>query len=486
MTNFTHHIRAWAINSPDRTALITVDGHEITYGMLDRLIDRVGRYLLGCGIRAGDVIGLTVKGPDEALALVYFLALARIGAASTELGATGQHRAAVLLYPGDAEIAGVRCIPICYDAFEPAEGEDNLPTLESPEGDMVLRLFNTSGTSGQPKLVAISHQQMRSIATWIWVPPLEPDRQEVQICAVGLGGAYGTMTLSKLLTIGGALVLTNPHSLATAVSRHKVTSIISAPSVLQNLMDKLPSVPGVSGLGPLPHLRVVMSAGSHLPSALAQKVRTRLCPWIQSVYGTSELGQIAVGNYDHISQIPFAVGRPHAAAEVQAVDESGAVLPPGEFGELRMRSPGMAERYEGDEAATARHFRDGWFYPGDLGCLTADGILCISGRVGDFINSGGVKVSPRVVEDVLLSRPDIREAAAFGVPDHDGMAQIWAAIVPDAPIPTEELSRLCGERLGAQSPKFILQMADLPRNANGKVAVRELVAMGARHYRDQV
>ena len=486
MTNITDPIRAWAINSPERVALITVDGHEIPYVTLDRLIDRAGRHLLAGGIRDGDVVGLTVKGPDEALAVVFYLALARIGAASTEYSAGGPPCGAVLLYPSDAEITGQRCIRIGLDTLEPVLGEDSLPKLDSPDGDSLLRVFNTSGTSGVPKHVALSHQNMMMQVMYTGAPPLAPDQQEVQICARGLGSLYGTIKLLKLLHRGGALVLTNPHSLASAVIRHKVTSIVTSPAVLQDLMDKLPVVPGMIGVGPLPHLRVVITGGSHLPAALAQKIRARLCDWIQSAYGTSETGQMAIGRYDEISNIPFAVGRLHAAAEVEAVDGHGVKLPAGEYGELRMRSPGMTQRYEGDAEATARHFRDGWFYPGDLGCVTADGMLCISGRVGDFINHGGVKVSPRVIEDVLLSRPDIRQAAAFGVPDNDGMAQIWAAIVPDAPIPTEDLSRLCGERLGAQSPKFILQMADLPRNANGKVAVRELVAMGTRHYRDQV
>jgi acyl-coenzyme A synthetase/AMP-(fatty) acid ligase len=115
--------------------------------------------------------------------------------------------------------------------------------------------------------------------------------------------------------------------------------------------------------------------------------------------------------------------------------------------------------------------------------VTPEGVLRITGRTSDYINSGDIKVSSRAIEDVLLGLPEVNRAVAFGVPDADGLAVIWAAIVVAPPVDNAILNRLCGEKPGAAAPKFIAQMKDLPRDANGKVLTRELVAVGAWHYR---
>jgi O-succinylbenzoic acid--CoA ligase len=115
--------------------------------------------------------------------------------------------------------------------------------------------------------------------------------------------------------------------------------------------------------------------------------------------------------------------------------------------------------------------------------VTAEGILIVTGRTGEFINSGGVKVSPRVIEDVLLAQPGVTQAAAFGVPDQHGLAQIWAAVVVEPGTDTGAVARAAGAALGVKAPRALIQVPDLPRNANGKVLVHELVAQAARLYR---
>jgi acyl-CoA synthetase (AMP-forming)/AMP-acid ligase II len=158
-------------------------------------------------------------------------------------------------------------------------------------------------------------------------------------------------------------------------------------------------------------------------------------------------------------------------------------LPPGTEGILRIRSANCIAGYLGDTAASASVFRNGWFYCGDVGAVSDDGALTISGRTSDFINSGGNKVSPQVIEDVLLSLPQVTEAAAFGVPDGMGVVQIWAAIVADARVETSALKAICHAKLAEKSPKFILQVKGLPRNANGKVVRDELVKFAMTQQR---
>jgi acyl-CoA synthetase (AMP-forming)/AMP-acid ligase II len=155
--------------------------------------------------------------------------------------------------------------------------------------------------------------------------------------------------------------------------------------------------------------------------------------------------------------------------EVQAVDADDQPLPPGTEGVLRVRSGGCAGAYFDAPAASALVFRDGWVYPGDVGTVAPDGLVTLAGRPSEVINQGGVKVLPQLVEDVLLSVPEIGEAAAFGVPDDMGITRVWAAIVPNGRVDMSAVHALCRERLRMRAPTSILQMEALPRNEAGKV-----------------
>jgi acyl-coenzyme A synthetase/AMP-(fatty) acid ligase len=112
--------------------------------------------------------------------------------------------------------------------------------------------------------------------------------------------------------------------------------------------------------------------------------------------------------------------------------------------------------------------------------VSPEGLLTISGRDGDFINAGGNKMNPAVIETVLLSLPQVTEAAAFGVPDRMGVVQIWAAIVSAAPVDMAALQALCREKLAGKAPKYIVQIKGLPRNANGKIVRTELIRFAAQ------
>jgi acyl-CoA synthetase (AMP-forming)/AMP-acid ligase II len=128
-------------------------------------------------------------------------------------------------------------------------------------------------------------------------------------------------------------------------------------------------------------------------------------------------------------------------------------------------------------------FWHGWFYNGDIGSVSPDGLLTITGCSGDFINSGGNKVAARVIEDVLMAMPEVTEAAAFGAPDRLGVGQIWAAIVAGVRVENAARNAVCHAHLGDKAPKFILQIKGLPRNANGKVMREELIRFAATQQR---
>jgi acyl-coenzyme A synthetase/AMP-(fatty) acid ligase len=144
-----------------------------------------------------------------------------------------------------------------------------------------------------------------------------------------------------------------------------------------------------------------------------------------------------------------------------------------------------ASAYTGDPVASAR-VQDGWVYPGDVGAVSSDGLLTVAGRAGELINSGGNKVSPRVIEDVLLSFAGVREAAAFGVPDSLGLTRIWAAMVVDRPVDGAALQAFCVARLGNVAPKHVMKMDALPRNESGKILRTELARIAAAAHGDKL
>ena len=162
-----------------------------------------------------------------------------------------------------------------------------------------------------------------------------------------------------------------------------------------------------------------------------------------------ECGRLASAPLGDETIVPMRL-RPGVQAEAFGPD--GAALPPGTPGRLRYRGPGTVARYEDDPALTSAHFADGWFQSGDFGTVSADGLLSITGREAELINSGGVKVAPVVIEEVLLTLRGVTEAVAFGAPDALGVEQIWAAFTATRLIGQQELTNHCGPALGAQAP----------------------------------
>jgi acyl-CoA synthetase (AMP-forming)/AMP-acid ligase II len=312
--------------------------------------------------------------------------------------------------------------------------------------------------------------------------------QPVHICAVGMGITWGCTQMPRTLWSGGTLVLTNPTQVGLAIRRHRVGSMGIAPVTLQKVVAAMPD-----DALPLPSLSVVEVSGSVLPSRLRALTEQKLCGRLFSHYGATEAGGIASGPFAALGGDPRVVGHVHPGVMVEAVGAEDRQLPPGTAGTLRISSANCVAGYldggaggdgmGGDGAGSTAVFRNGWFYCGDIGAVSDDGILTISARTGDFINAGGNKVAPQVIEDVLLSLPQVTDAAAFGVPDNLGAVQIWAAIVADARVETAVLKAICRERLAEKSPKFILQVKALPRNANGKVLRDELVKFAMTHQR---
>jgi fatty-acyl-CoA synthase len=168
-------------------------------------------------------------------------------------------------------------------------------------------------------------------------------------------------------------------------------------------------------------------------------------------------------------------GRPVLFVEAKVVDENGDEVPDGTAGEVVYRSPQLCEGYWHKPAETKEAFRDGWFRSGDLAVRDAEGYFTVVDRVKDVINSGGVLVASRQVEDALYTHPAVAETAVIGLPDDRWIEAVTAVVVPRAEVTEAELIDHAREKLAHfKAPKRVLFVDELPRNASGKILKREL------------
>jgi acyl-coenzyme A synthetase/AMP-(fatty) acid ligase len=230
----------------------------------------------------------------------------------------------------------------------------------------------------------------------------------------------------------------------------------------------------------------IVSSGGLLPKSLSERVLGRMCAHLYSSYGATETGTIAIAPAQRIADIPGAVGFVTPGASVEIVDEADNVLAIGKEGIVRTRTAQMVDGYVGNPEATARAFRDSWFYPGDIGSLTRDGMLIIQGRHASVLNLGGDKVKSELVEEVLSAFGGIEHAAVFTHENELGVPELWAAIVcQSASIDIGAVRVHCAQRLGqAFAPRHVVRVDSLPRNAAGKLD-RLMLPEIARNYHDR-
>ena len=224
----------------------------------------------------------------------------------------------------------------------------------------------------------------------------------------------------------------------------------------------------------------IICQGAMLSQELSRRARARMCQNLYSSYGSTETTTVAFGPASVLERMPGAVGYIQPGVTVEAVDKSGNVLPPMQDGELRIRSDLMVDGYVGDPESTQQYFRDGCFYSGDVGHITPESLLVITGRKKTALNLGGDTVSPELVEGVLTSLPGVREAGVFALNNDLGIAELCALIVTGSPFDEAALRRQCAGRLPPSSiPVHFIVVDTLPRGGQGKLERHRLPEFAA-------
>lgn len=480
--NITDQILAAVHRAPDSTALIEDDA-SLTYRELDAAVRRAGAQFAAAGWDAGTVVGTAFSGSSYVIQLVASIALARRGIVQLPLHSsadTAGSPAEMLARHGatgvltDASPGAVGDVPTLRPGRWFFKGE-RAPRWDAPRvgGDAPCMILHTSGTTGMPKAMAVTHAQFSArLRLPSGGPILGTEDRAMSLLLPHF--FIGYLHRLRCLSAGGCVVAA-PHRVApdavlATLRRHAVTYLHCTPSHLHGLLDGLQE-----DAPPLDCLRALHVSAAALAPELLRRAQRLLTPHIFVSYGSNEGGTFTFATAEILARQPLSVGRVEDGVQLEVVGPDGTPLPPDAVGEVRVRSPGLVKGYLGNAEATRLRFREGWYYPGDAALVDREGLVFLKGRTDELLNFDGVLVAPQAIESALLEHPAVLEAAAFAMPSARFQDLPCAAVVLREPVSAQTLVRHCQARIGWRTPRMFLPVRALPKNAMGKVLRRVLV-----------
>jgi long-chain acyl-CoA synthetase len=378
-------------------------------------------------------------------------------------------------YPGAADVKQVLTLPGDYEELIAAADEGSEARLAE---DDLAALFYTSGTTGAAKGAMHTHRSLVAsalhfMATWPF------DRQTRWLVASPMfhtGGIIGTLAT---VWAGGTHVIMprfDPDLAVDLIEREAITHTLLVPTMLAVAANAQLARPrDVSSLRYLSH-------GASPISAQTLKQARRAFPQAEllHVYGTTEATPITtlLPHEELILDTPLvrSCGQPATGVQVRITDDEGQDVPPGQVGDILVRSASVMAGYWQQPRATAEVMRGDWYLTGDLGYRDDESYLYLVDRAKDMIVSGGENIYSTEVEDALASHPAVDEVAVFGIPDPRWGESVYAVVHVRQPVSSEELIAHCRQRIaGFKVPKCIeLRTESLPKSAAGKILKREL------------
>jgi acyl-CoA synthetase (AMP-forming)/AMP-acid ligase II len=465
------------------------------------LVARISAGLHARGARAGDRIGVFLPNGIE-LPLILWAA-ARIGVITVPVNARSQPAELAHLFadsgativvhaaelgpqlPARSHVPGVaRWLSVGEwagsEPFDALLAADPVPPVAAVAEEDVALLLYTSGTTGRPKGAMLTNLNVVHAAmTYRLVMRLDArDRSLIAVPMSHLTGITGhLMTVAACASTLVVMPAFKAADFLHLAAHERITHTLLVPA-MYNLCLRQPDF----GAYDLSAWRIGGYGGAPMPPATIAALAERL-PGLQlmNCYGATEtVVAVAIMPPDETARHPDRVGRVVPCADVIVVDEAGREVPPGEQGELWIRGATVVRGYWNDPQATAASFTAGYWHSGDVGSITAEGLVGVHDRIKDMINRGGYKVYSTEVEHVLAAHPAVLEAAVVARPCPVLGERVHAFVALRERTSAADLRAFCAARLSDYKvpETFTVRDTPLPRNAAGKVLKRELRAVG--------
>lgn len=489
MDGLLKKVAAIASGFPQRVAIVE-DARRVSYADLWARVEAFAGALGRQGIQPGERIAIALPNSIEAVVACYGAWMAGAVVVPLNVQARARDFSHWLAHSGarhvvherghaDVEqaLAGLAHTPASigleaqqfhFDAHpgsRPDAKGDNVPV-----GAAVI--LYTSGTTGEPKGVMLSHANLLANAEAV-VAYLELKPEDRVLSVLPFYYAYGASVLHTHLISGACVVLAPnllfPHLVVEKIASERITGFSGVPSTYALLLERVALADY-----DLSSLRYLTQAGGAMSPALTSRLRAALpTPALFLMYGqteaTSRISWLPPGRLD---DKPGSVGIAVQGAELKIVQDDGTPAAPQGIGEVWVRGTGVMLGYHDNPEATARVLQEGWLRTGDLGHLDAEGFLFLLGRRSDMIKTGAHRVHPGDVEEVIAEMAGISEVAVVGV-DDEILGQVIKAFVVAAGLPPRAEDRIkahCRTRLAPYKiPRHITFVEALPRTASGKV-----------------
>ena len=484
---------------PEHLALVC-GGTRLTFAELGSRVNRVAHALQALGLRKGDKIAVVMPNRLEVLEIYWAaiqLGLVLVplspllrGAALAALLVDSHSSAVITSHDLAAELDGIRGEVAAirgerwlavgseptpgygsYDALIAAQPAD-APAATEIDGSHPFNIIYSSGTTGTPKGIVHTHD-IRAMYCTLFAAAFRVTPESIVLHAGSLvfNGAFAT--LMPALFLGATYVLQQRFDAVEfieTVEREQVTHVMMVPSQILAVMN----APNFSA-GKLVSLQMLGSVGAPLHREHKDRLTAALPNIFYELYGLTE-GVITILDRDDVARKAQSVGISTPFFEMRIIGENGRDLPAGDVGEIIGRSPLLMPGYYGRPDLTEQAIVDGWMHTGDMGYLDDDGYLYLVDRKKDLIISGGVNVYPKDIEEVVVTHPDVLEAAVFGIPsDKWGEAPMGAVVLRGgADVDAVTLTRWVNERVGARYQQLcgVVILSEFPRNAAGKTLKR--------------
>lgn len=488
--------RIHAITMGDRIALHDEFG-SMTWSELESESNVVARALQAAGVNPGDKIALLLRNGRHSV--ISLMATQKMGvvccplntwAKPKELKAVASNVDPSLLIYDTAHSDQVRSfagdhLPLVHvgDPGDAAEGSIDWQDFVHGHPSTPLRPFTlhrgtpkvviqTSGTTGTPKGAArdVSSSGLGALANLLDTVPFR--RADVIVCPAPIFHSFGLATTSFSAALGATIVLPrafDPEETLALIERHRATALSLVPVMVRRVValpDEVKKRYDVSSL------RILLASGSAMSRDLKESAARLFGDVIYDLYGSTEVGWVAIARPEDMEERPASVGRPATGIELAILDAEGNEVAPGVTGEIHVRSDVLFEGYtSGDQKVS----KDGYMPIGDLGHLDDEGYLFVESRSDDMVVIGGENVYPIEIENLIEALPEVQEVSVLGISDPE-FGQVLAAVVVGDTSESEVLDACRTDLASYKVPRVVKIVPELPRTATGKVLKRDLAA----------